>query len=174
MRRRAYLGILGATATAGCIGDFTGQQDSDGDGVPDSEDYAPRDSDVQDESDVRTTTTATTSTTTETTTSGPPDPSATLEVLRREPLGPGYNADATFMIGTANRIDFFVETQEGVQRLARYSGASDQRITRDIAGDDTDNPPLPEGSLFRAAAFSGGDGTVLAEVRCVGEVNSSD
>ena len=50
------LGIM----TAGCssIGNFgdSGVEDSDGDGVIDSEDYAPQDPDVQDESDVETST----------------------------------------------------------------------------------------------------------------------
>lgn len=50
------LGIM----TAGCssVGDFgdSGVEDSDGDGVIDSEDYAPQDPDVQDESDVETST----------------------------------------------------------------------------------------------------------------------
>lgn len=67
---------------AGCSGDDGGIQDTDGDGVIDSEDYAPRDPDVQERADVRgmstvtpaptaTTTEAPTATTTETATPTP-------------------------------------------------------------------------------------------------------
>jgi hypothetical protein len=65
-RRRSLLAALGASLTlAGCTeesadeggnggngGTRTGRVDSDGDGVPDESDYAPRDPDVQSENDV--------------------------------------------------------------------------------------------------------------------------
>jgi hypothetical protein len=54
MERRALLATLGASAFAGCSGvlNQNSVQDSDGDGVIDSEDYAPNDADVQEKSDV--------------------------------------------------------------------------------------------------------------------------
>lgn len=60
MDRRAYLTAVAsgtALALAGCSSDGDGGdvQDSDGDGVVDSQDYAPRDPDVQDQADVRAT-----------------------------------------------------------------------------------------------------------------------
>lgn len=55
MDRRAYLGAACSTLTvlAGCTGGGNGESvDSDGDGVPDSEDYAPQDPSVQEKSDL--------------------------------------------------------------------------------------------------------------------------
>lgn len=56
MKRRSVLKLLGAGCvpiTSGCTGDGSDDiQDSDGDGVIDSEDYAPRDPDVQEKSDL--------------------------------------------------------------------------------------------------------------------------
>lgn len=51
--RRRYLSVvasIGTVGLAGCSG--SGPTDSDGDGMIDSEDYAPQDSDVQEKSDV--------------------------------------------------------------------------------------------------------------------------
>lgn len=63
--RRAYIrtaGVVGVIGSAGCLTELTGDdiQDTDGDGVIDSEDYAPRDPDVQREAQVKDTTTTTT------------------------------------------------------------------------------------------------------------------
>ncbi|WP_209452128.1 hypothetical protein [Halosimplex halophilum] len=63
MERRQFIGsatLLGATVLSGCsdLGDSeNGVQDSDGDGVIDSEDYAPNDPDVQEKSDLQSTST---------------------------------------------------------------------------------------------------------------------
>lgn len=59
MERRRFLGsVAGAAALAGCTGSDgsteTTEADSDGDGVADSEDYAPKDPDVQAKSDLET------------------------------------------------------------------------------------------------------------------------
>lgn len=59
MERRAYLKAFGGTLPflAGCIGgDGSDIKDSDGDGVIDSQDYAPNDPDVQEKSDLAGTT----------------------------------------------------------------------------------------------------------------------
>lgn len=53
--RRAFIKTIGATSAvllAGCSSDDGEVQDSDGDGVVDSQDYAPNDPDVQSKSDV--------------------------------------------------------------------------------------------------------------------------
>jgi hypothetical protein len=57
MNRRRFLGsVAGATVLAGCTGGDGGtdttEVDTDGDGVPDSADYAPKDPDVQAKSDL--------------------------------------------------------------------------------------------------------------------------
>jgi len=69
-RRNLLLAGAGMlTASAGCTSDEDdGVQDSDGDGVIDSEDYAPRDPDVQSKEDVEGTPTPTRETATSTTT----------------------------------------------------------------------------------------------------------
>lgn len=72
-RRRFLASVTAATALAGCTsgGDAeseTTERDRDGDGVPDSTDYAPNDPDVQKKSDLSGATTAKTRTTPETTT----------------------------------------------------------------------------------------------------------
>ena len=78
MKRRQFLissTALGAATLSGCIGSDDSEesdsdtdiQDSDGDGVIDSEDYAPHDPDVQQKSDLQSETNSTTSSTTSTT-----------------------------------------------------------------------------------------------------------
>jgi len=61
MKRRHFLTSSCAltTAIAGCTGSSNDIQDSDGDGVIDSEDYAPQDPEVQEKSDLRDTATVT-------------------------------------------------------------------------------------------------------------------
>lgn len=71
MKRRRFLGVItaGTAAIAGCSQGDSDIQDSDGDGVIDSEDYAPNDPAVQEKSDLQTTTqTPSPTTTTEVTT----------------------------------------------------------------------------------------------------------
>lgn len=48
--RRGFLAGAAAVAGAGCLGG--GEQDTDGDGVPDQYDYAPKDPEVQSKSDI--------------------------------------------------------------------------------------------------------------------------
>lgn len=86
MQRRSFLtksSALSAAVLAGCTGDNTTTnsdeddiQDSDGDGVIDSEDYAPQDPDVQEKSDLQNATSTAPSTTTTTTTT--PTPTQTV------------------------------------------------------------------------------------------------
>ena len=103
MNRRRFLGVsavasVTATALAGCTsrGDSTPEtteRDRDGDGVPDSEDYAPSDPDVQKKSDLSgATTTAKTRTTAVTTTT--PE-TATPETTTPETATPETTATAT-------------------------------------------------------------------------------
>jgi hypothetical protein len=74
MRRRRFIGGIGGIAVLGLSGcsdtqppnETETQVDSDGDGVPDKHDYAPRDPDVQSKSDVVTATSSRTSTPTQT------------------------------------------------------------------------------------------------------------
>jgi len=77
MKRRHLLGLVGTAFVAGCTGNKgatttgTTLQDSDGDGVVDSQDYAPHDPDVQSKSDLVTTAETTKRTTTNTRTTTP-------------------------------------------------------------------------------------------------------
>jgi hypothetical protein len=74
MRRRVFLGGTGSLASlciAGCsesesVDESLTPKDSDGDGIPDKDDYAPRDSDVQSKSDMITETPSRTRTSTNT------------------------------------------------------------------------------------------------------------
>lgn len=84
MQRRRFLtagGALGITALAGCSGGDDSVQDSDGDGVIDSQDYAPNDPEVQEKADLQGTVTPSptpTSTATAAPTASPtPSPTAT-------------------------------------------------------------------------------------------------
>ncbi len=84
MQRRRFLtagGALGITALAGCSGSDDSVQDSDGDGVIDSQDYAPNDPEVQEKADLQGTVTPSptpTSTATAAPTASPtPSPTAT-------------------------------------------------------------------------------------------------
>lgn len=55
MQRRSFLAALGATSLAGCASvPGLGPSDTDGDGVPDNQDYAPRDPEVQEKGDIPT------------------------------------------------------------------------------------------------------------------------
>lgn len=57
MDRRRLIGAIGVSlSVAGCLGLEDSVEDSDGDGVIDSQDYAPKDPSVQDKSDVQQTT----------------------------------------------------------------------------------------------------------------------
>lgn len=57
MNRRRLIGSIGVSlSVAGCLGLEDSVEDSDGDGVIDSQDYAPKDPAVQDKSDVQQTT----------------------------------------------------------------------------------------------------------------------
>jgi len=116
MNRRRFLGsVAGATVLAGCTGGDGGtdttEADTDGDGVPDSADYAPKDPDVQAKSDLSeetktaatttarpaTTTAEPTETTTvpQTTTVAPtPTPTATTEPTPTPTVTEGADANA--------------------------------------------------------------------------------
>jgi len=157
MRRRTYLGVIGVLATAGCIGDLSGQQDSDGDGVPNDHE-----------------TTTTTTPTTKTTTSGPPDPKAEIEVRNREPMGEGYNVVTRFQVGRADRIDFVARLDDETTTITTVEEPIDSMVERRIAGDDASKPPVASGALVLAGAYKDDELIgVIAEVRCVGEVNES-
>jgi len=83
MKRRTFIlssaSFTGLSLLSGCIGSLTGNQvqDSDGDGMVDSKDYAPNDPDVQEKSDVDTSDSGTS-----TSTSSVPDKSEREEILR--------------------------------------------------------------------------------------------
>lgn len=175
MRRRAYLGVIGVAATAGCIGVLGSEQDSDGDGVPDQHDYAPRDPNVQSESDVQqktTQTTTRTTTTTKTTTSGPPDPRATVRVWNRQPMGEGYNVTATYVVGSADIIRFVARKKDEGTILYEAEGGNSE-VEKRIAGDEAPKPPVAPGATVLAGSMKNGKTQkILAEVVCAGEVNS--
>lgn len=83
MQRRRYLTAVGLMGLAGCLNTGSDVQDNDGDGIIDSEDYAPNDPEVQEKEDLVTTTaTPTTTTTTESTTTDSTTTTTTTEALQ--------------------------------------------------------------------------------------------
>ncbi len=91
-------------ALAGCAGlfeDDDGIRDTDGDGVIDSEDYAPRDPDVQEKSDL--VTTGTTPTTAPGTTPTDTEPTDTLAPTTTRPADRAHTPERTVPSSSATR-----------------------------------------------------------------------
>jgi len=90
MDRRKFI-TTGAILLSGCTGlsgsDGEDIQDSDDDGVIDSEDYAPNDPEVQDKSDLQSTATATATPTASPTPSPSPSPTPTSTPLQEQEFG---------------------------------------------------------------------------------------
>jgi len=127
-------------AAAGCTSvdsssDST-PKDSDGDGVPDSEDYAPRDPDVQDKSDLNTTarpTTNSTPTTTESTPTPTPTPTTTQPTITEpapantiqanyEPIQDGARFYfKSYSLESARFIVQRAEDDESIQRRMKFA-----------------------------------------------------
>jgi len=128
MDRRRFLAI-GVAALGGCTqftGDSNDIQDSDGDGVIDSEDYAPQDPDVQEKSDLQSTATATaTASPTPTATATPsptPTPSPTEAYQfeeNREENTPVPDSDDD---GVADPLDDFPDNPDYSTRYASEEG----------------------------------------------------
>ena len=142
MDRRRFLGsVAGAVTVAGCTGgDDTGAEDSDGDGVADAEDYAPKDPDVQAKSDLRsvaaTTSRATTRTTTQTT-SADPAATATDQTTRES--------------GAANVLTVGDGWSDGTSHVERYSS---QTVTARVVPDGFDIDGQFDGQSVKLLAFA--------------------
>ena len=128
MNRRRFLGsVAGTTALAGCTGGGGGD-DSDDDGVADSEDYAPKDPNVQAKSDLsKATTTATTGTPTEQTT----EATTTTETTTTTAETTTTTADTTTTTETtttasadANTIEVQNGMADGESGIVAYSSES--------------------------------------------------
>jgi len=165
--RRRFVAAGAASLTsliAGCS-DILGQgseetdiQDSDGDGVIDSEDYAPRDPDVQERSDVvRATTTE-------------QEGSATAEFrsFSRDPMD-GHQCSISVTVGSADRVEVIFESPgrssnaEAIpgETLATIDSGKDRYITY-APNEELGNGPLYFGDEVIAVAVSGSDRTQIA------------
>jgi hypothetical protein len=145
MRRRTYLATCtaGLATIAGCTGGDGGEttetrEDTDGDGVRDSEDYAPRDPDVQSASDVATAASTTARpTTTATATATPTTVASTTAVEDDE-----QTDDST----SGNTLHVDDEFADSESRILSYSSTSvTARIVPDgpsISGLDADRVKL--------------------------------
>jgi hypothetical protein len=106
MDRRQFL-TVGVAALSGCA-QFTSDgsddvQDSDGDGVIDSKDYAPQDPDVQEKSDLQSTATATQSPTL--------SPSATSSPTQTEPYQFDENRDVNTPFAQSENEDTTIHSE---------------------------------------------------------------
>jgi hypothetical protein len=155
------LALVAASLTAGCT-DVLGNsgndiQDSDGDGVIDSEDYAPRDPDVQEKSDVQGGGGSTSQPEPTATTASETPAKIRLETFNRDPLE-GYRLIAhDVKIGSADKIS--VATKDGTH-LANFTSATDRR---EIAAGDSDNPALAFAGTVVVSVHRNGSQTKIGE-----------
>lgn len=157
-RREAITGAA-AALLAGCS-QISGSnvQDSDGDGMIDSEDYAPSDPEVQEKSDLQG----------GQSNQNTPQPTSTPE-QQSASIGRMYSSDASplegYMVsvggvrlGDAEKI--VVEKGDG-SHLATFEENTD---FKKIAGPSTDNGPARFGDVVVAYAVSGGQRTKIKEI----------
>lgn len=164
--RRQFLAIGAVSVSpllAGCSdvlgGNETDVEDSDGDGVIDSEDYAPRDPDVQERSDI----------VEETTTDSGPDSIAEFQSYNRDPME-GYQCSVTATVGSADRIEVVFEshgTENETQAvpgevLVGIRSGTDRHVIF-APNDDFGNGPLHFGDRIVAVAVTGSGRDQIAE-----------
>jgi len=161
MRRRKILkgtriGI--AASIAGCVGGFGGNdiQDSDGDGVIDSEDYAPNDPEVQEKSDIRTATPTPTPSPTPT-----PDPSADFTFLDRSPLD-GYIVMVDVEMKGSPRMRIVYKNEV----IGEFVGGDSYSET--IMGGTSDAPAAEEMARIAAVAKIDGEWKTVEETHVIG------
>lgn len=166
------MGLLGGTSLAGCLstdGSSTSDEtptDTDGDGVPDEHDYAPRDASVQSKSDVQRTTTreGTSSTTTTTTRS-------TTSTLT--------TTSTTTTTAPTARNSLEVDTTEIDGRVHHFVAYSLREATVQIYADLLD-ADYPDGAKVLVALgtypsqFSSSEVVAYAESDVIGDVSGSD
>lgn len=152
MKRRQFLystfSAGGIGALAGCPGLNQGNniEDTDGDGVIDSEDYAPRDPDVQERSDISSSSnwsTQTPASNTQTT------PSPTVEFGAMSGLErPNHQISATVQLDGADRI--VIEYQDQTIAAIEESG---HQIIHNV----DERPFISEGETLNVYAVHGGN-----------------
>lgn len=157
LRKGAGLGVV--ATLSGCGGLVDGGddvQDTDGDGVIDSQDYAPRDPDVQEESDV--TGSSGGSSTPEPNTPSTPSPS--IDVSAIQAIERNRNQiSADVQLGGASRVEFVHDGQTiGTFEESRH------KVFHEI----NDSPVVQDGETVTVYGYWGGEKHEVAEKTIVG------
>jgi len=147
-RRVLTMAGVGIAAMAGCTGDDSDVQDSDGDGVIDSEDYAPRDPDVQSESDLKGAAPSTAATPTPTKT---PTPRPTTTTIPTTSTPAAVEGSVSVPTGAFPRRT----------HVRSYSDTEVEAVVRSFPEVDVENPKLVVATLEyprgEVVAYGSGD-----------------
>lgn len=162
MDRRRFLGsVAAATAVAGCTsgGDSESdstERDSDDDGVPDSEDYAPKDPDVQEKADLNATTTkrtaeTTTATTTQTTATTTTQTTATTTTTTTQTTAATATTESALEDEDANTLTAGSGWSDSESHITAYSSRS---VTARVAPGGPDVSADLDGESVKVLAFA--------------------